>query len=169
ARDQGSGATKDRQTLRAAEIAARESLSPIERLEIELHPWVSFLIMPLFAFANAGLPLSSGNLTNSVAVAVFIGFVIGKPLGVLVFTWLALRAGVAVRPAGLGWGTIAGGGMLAGIGFTMALFIANLAFSESQIGSAKTGIFAASVVSAVAGMTMLLWLSVRGRRPQEIA
>jgi NhaA family Na+:H+ antiporter len=162
-RDQGSGATKDRQTLRAAEIAARESLSPIERLEIELHPWVSFLIMPLFAFANAGLPLSSDNIANSVTVAVFIGFVIGKPLGVLVFTWLAVRAGVAVRPAGLGWGTIAGGGMLAGIGFTMALFIANLAFSESQIGSAKTGIFAASVVSAVAAMAMLLGLSWRDK------
>jgi NhaA family Na+:H+ antiporter len=156
--DEGSGPTRDRQTLRAAEIAARESLSPLERLEIELHPWVSLIIMPLFAFANAGLPLSSGNLNNSVTVAVFVGFVFGKPLGVFLFSWLAVRAGVAVRPLGLSWGTIAGGALLAGIGFTMALFIAGLAFREDQIDGAKLGIFSASVVSAVASLAVLMWL-----------
>jgi NhaA family Na+:H+ antiporter len=98
ARDEGSGATKDRQTLHAAEIAARESLSPLERLEIELHPWVSFIIMPLFAFANAGLALSSGNLTNSVTVAVFVGFVFGKPLGVFLLAgWLCVQASQSAR------------------------------------------------------------------------
>lgn len=167
ARDEGSGATKDRQTLQAAEIAARESLSPLERLEIELHPWVSFIIMPLFAFANAGLPLSSGNLTNSVTLAVFIGFVLGKPLGILSFSWMAVRLGIAVRPSGLNWGTIAGGALLAGIGFTMALFIANLAFSESQIEGAKLGIFVASVVSAIAGLSLLIWLPKCGQLRDE--
>ncbi len=156
-RDDGSGATKDRQTLLAAEIATRESLSPLERLEMVVHPWVSFVIMPLFALANAGLPLSSGNFTNSVTVAIFLGFVFGKPIGVFLFSWLAVRLGIAVRPPGLGWGTIAGGGLLAGIGFTMALFIANLAFNESHIESVKSGIFAASVASAISGLAVLMW------------
>jgi NhaA family Na+:H+ antiporter len=103
-----------------------------------------------------------GDLSNSVTVAVFIGFVLGKPIGVLTFSWMAVRLGIAIRPAGLGWGTLAGGALLAGIGFTMALFIANLAFSESQIDEAKLGIFMASVVSAVAGLALLMWLPKHG-------
>jgi Na+:H+ antiporter, NhaA family len=79
--DHGSGDTKDRATLQVAEIAAREALSPVERLEFALHPWVGFVIMPLFAFANAGLPLSLGDLGHSVTVAVFVGFALGSPLG----------------------------------------------------------------------------------------
>jgi NhaA family Na+:H+ antiporter len=97
----GSGDTKDRQTLQVAEIAARETLSPVERLEIGLHPWVGFVIMPLFAFANAGLPLSLGDLGNSVTLAVFVGFALGKPIGVVTFSWLAVRSGIALRPADL--------------------------------------------------------------------
>jgi NhaA family Na+:H+ antiporter len=158
----GSGDTKDRQTLQVAEIAARETLSPVERLEIGLHPWVGFVIMPLFAFANAGLPLSLGDLGNSVTLAVFVGFALGKPIGVVTFSWLAVRSGIALRPADLSWQLLAGGGLLAGIGFTMALFIASLAFSESLIDSAKLGIFLASVVSAVAGLTLLMWLPAPG-------
>jgi NhaA family Na+:H+ antiporter len=164
--NQGSGDTKDRQTLQVAEIAARETLSPVERLEIGLHPWVGFVIMPLFAFANAGLPLSLGDLGNSVTLAVFVGFVLGKPIGVVTFSWLAVRSGIALRPADLSWQLLAGGGLLAGIGFTMALFIASLAFSESLIDSAKLGIFLASVVSAVAGLTLLMWLPAPGKSLQ---
>ena len=159
----GSGDTKDRQTLQVAEIAARETLSPVERLEIGLHPWVGFVIMPLFAFANAGLPLSLADLGSSVTVAVFVGFALGKPIGVMTFSWLAVRSGIALRPADLSWPLLAGGGLLAGIGFTMALFIAGLAFSESLIDSAKLGIFLASVVSAVAGFTLLMWLPAPGK------
>ncbi|MDX1488686.1 MAG: Na+/H+ antiporter NhaA, partial [Acidiferrobacterales bacterium] len=159
----GSGDTKDRQILQVAEIAARETLSPVERLEIGLHPWVGFFIMPLFALANAGLPLPLGDLGNSVTVAVFVGFVLGKPIGVLTFSWLAVRSGIALRPPELSWRLLAGGGLLAGIGFTMALFIANLAFSKSLIESAKLGIFLASVFSAVAGLALLMWLPTRGR------
>ena len=146
-----------------AEIAARETLSPVERLEIGLHPWVGFVIMPLFAFANAGLPLSLADLGSSVTVAVFVGFALGKPIGVMTFSWLAVRSGIALRPADLSWPLLAGGGLLAGIGFTMALFIAGLAFSESLIDSAKLGIFLASVVSAVAGFTLLMWLPAPGK------
>jgi NhaA family Na+:H+ antiporter len=162
----GSGDTKDRQTLQLAETAARETLSPVERLEIALHPWVGFVIIPLFAFANAGLPLSLSDLNNSVTVAVFIGFALGKPIGVLTFSWLAVRSGIAIRPPELSWRLLAGGGLLAGIGFTMALFIANLALGKSLIDSAKVGIFLASVFSAVAGLGLLMWLPARGRHPQ---
>jgi NhaA family Na+:H+ antiporter len=166
ASDEGSGATKDRRTLQVAEIAARETLSPVERLEIGLHPWVGFVIMPVFAFANAGLPLSWHGLTNSVTLAVLAGFALGKPIGVLAFTWLAVRLGIAIRPADLSWKLLAGGGLLAGIGFTMALFIANLAFDKRLIDSAKLGIFLASVVSAVAGLALLMSLP-RAKLPQE--
>jgi NhaA family Na+:H+ antiporter len=159
--DEGSEDTKDRQTLQLAEVAARESLSPVERLEIGLHPWVGFVIMPLFAFANAGLPLSFGDLTNSLTLAVFAGFALGKPVGVLGFSWLALRTGIAIRPPDLDWRLLAGGALLAGIGFTMALFIANLAFNPSLIDSAKLGIFLASGFSALAGLALLRWLPAR--------
>jgi NhaA family Na+:H+ antiporter len=163
--DEGSEDTKDRQTLQVAEIAARETLSPVERLEIGLHPWVGFVIMPLFAFANAGLPLSLREIGGSVTVAVLAGFVLGKPIGVLCFSWLAVRSGIAIRPPELGWRLLAGGGLLAGIGFTMALFISNLAFSKSLIDSAKLGIFLGSVVSAVAGLAVLTSLSLRRKHP----
>jgi NhaA family Na+:H+ antiporter len=151
----GSGMTPDRRTLQVAEIAAREALSPVERLELALHPWVAFAIMPLFALANAGMPISGLEFTSPVALAVFAGFVIGKPVGVLAFSWVAVRSGIAIRPPDLDWTLVAGGGLLAGIGFTMALFIANLAFSPVLIGEAKLGIFAASLVSAVAGLLLL--------------
>lgn len=159
---QGSGATRDRGTLRAAELAAREALSPAERLEIALHPWVGFLVMPIFAFANAGLPLFFKDLDISLTAAVFVGFFLGKPIGVLMFSWLAIYTGVARRPAGLTWIMLIGGSFLTGIGFTMALFIANLAFSENLISSAKLGIFSASVLSAAVGLAVLAWQLRKG-------
>lgn len=161
--DQRGGDTKDRETLQVAEVAARESLSPVERLEIGLHPWVGFFVMPVFAFANAGLPLSVEDLGSSVTVAVFVAFVLGKPIGIVTLSWLAVRAGIAIRPPDLDWKLLAGGGLLAGIGFTMALFIANLAFSPALINPAKMGIFLASVVSAAAGLAVLRWLPTRGK------
>ncbi len=162
--EEGSGDTRDRRTLLTAEIAVRESLSPVERLEIGLHPWVGFVIMPLFALANAGLPLATDGIGNPVTVAVFLAFALGKPFGILTFSWVALRSGLASRPRGLNWSLITGGGMLAGIGFTMALFIANLAFEPHLLDSAKLGILLASVFSALAGMAMLLWASARQRQ-----
>lgn len=161
ASSESSGDTQDRQTLQMAEIAARETLSPVERLEIALHPWVGFVIMPLFAFANAGLSLTLSDLDRSITVAIFLGFVVGKPIGILLFSWLALRLHIAIRPPELSWRLLAGGSLLAGIGFTMALFIANLAFDKSLIDSAKLGIFFASIFSAVAGLVLLRWLPAR--------
>lgn len=153
------GHTKDRDTLQMAEIAARETLSPVERLEIGLHPWVGFVVMPLFALANAGMLISLEDMANPVAVAVFVGFTLGKPVGVFAFSWMAVRAGIASLPPELNWRLVAGGGLLAGIGFTMALFIADIAFSPDLINGAKLGIFLASVSSAIAGLAWLLWLS----------
>ncbi|WP_242521861.1 Na+/H+ antiporter NhaA [Motiliproteus sp. SC1-56] len=163
ASDESSRDTKDRHTLQMAEVAAREVLSPVERLEIMLHPWVAFVIMPLFAFANAGLPLTFGGIDSSITLAIFMGFVLGKPLGILFFTWLAVRLHIAIFPPELNWRLLTGGSFLAGIGFTMALFIANIAFSESLIDGAKLGIFLASVVSAVVGLSLLVWLPGRGK------
>jgi NhaA family Na+:H+ antiporter len=128
-----------------------------------LHPWVGFFIMPLFALANAGVALSLTDMSDPVTVAIFFGFAAGKPIGVFSFTWVAVRLGIASRPDDLGWGLVAGGALLAGIGFTMALFIANLAFSENLIGAAKLGIFFASAFSAFAGLTALAWLTRPGR------
>jgi NhaA family Na+:H+ antiporter len=137
--------------------AFRETLSPVERLEMMLHPWVSFAIMPLFAFANAGMPLSSADFGSPVTFAIFVGFAIGKPIGIVTFGWLAVRSGLASRPPDMGWGMLAGGGLLAGIGFTMALFIADLAFDDALIDAAKLGILSASVASAAAGLAVLAW------------
>jgi NhaA family Na+:H+ antiporter len=149
--------------VRAAGKAAREALSPVERLEAALHPWVAFGVMPLFALANAGVPVSLRGLSDPVALAVAAGFVLGKPVGVVGFACLAVRSGLAAPPAELGWGALAGGGVLAGIGFTMALFIAGLAFRGGPLlDAAKLGILAASVVSAAAGLALLAWLARRG-------
>lgn len=142
--------------LRQVEVASRESLSPLERIETALHPWVGFVIMPVFALANAGVPVSLDSVGQPVALAVLAGLVLGKPLGVLLFSWLATRTGLAVLPAGVGWGALLGGGLLAGIGFTMALFIADLALPAELLDTAKVGVLVASGLAAVAGMAVLL-------------
>lgn len=164
--DHWSGNTAARKALRMAEAAARETLSPVERLEMMLHPWVGFVIMPLFAFANAGVPISFAELGSPVTVAIFVGFALGKPIGVFVFSWLAVRAGIAIRPPDLNWILLAAGSLLAGIGFTMALFIANLAFSPSLINAAKLGILSASFFSSMAGIVLLSGWSASGKCPK---
>jgi len=156
-----------RKAWRLSEAAIRETLSPVERLEMMLHPWVSFLIMPLFAFANAGMTLSLMDVGSPITLAVFVGFTLGKPIGIAAFGWLAVRSGLASRPPDMAWGMLVGGGLLAGIGFTMALFIADLAFEAALINPAKLGILSASVVSAAAGLTVLAW-STRGQRELEL-
>lgn len=148
----------DRQVLKTAEAAAREALSPLERLEMLLHPWVGFVIMPLFAFANAGVVISFSELSGSVYMAIFAGLVIGKPVGIILFSWLATYTKLAVRPPDLSWLYLAAGGILAGIGFTMSLFIAHLALSPTLVDVAKLGILSASLFSALTGIILLCWL-----------
>ena len=135
---------------------ARESVPPLERIEAALHPWVSFGIMPLFALANAGVSLRLDSLAHPVSIAVAAGLVIGKPIGILLTSWVFVRLGIARLPSDLSWPMIAAGGFLGGIGFTMALFIAGLALGESLLDPAKVGILVGSLVSAIIGAAMLL-------------
>jgi NhaA family Na+:H+ antiporter len=145
-------------TLNHVHVARREAMSPAESLIETLHPWVAFGIMPLFALANAGVSLSGASLDGDsvrVGVAVALGLVVGKPIGVLAASGLALRAGVATLPAGLGPRQILVLGVVAGVGFTMSIFIAQLAFADAQLlAAAKLGVLGASFVAAVAGLAL---------------
>jgi NhaA family Na+:H+ antiporter len=156
-----SGDTPDRRDLREAGRAVSESLSPVERLELALHPWVGFVVMPVFALANAGVAMDANDLGQTISIAIVAGLVLGKPIGVLGFSWLAVRSGLAVRHPDLSWPFLTAGAFLAGIGFTMSLFIANLAFDPKMLGAAKLGILVGSAVSASVGLLALLWLVTR--------
>ena len=145
-----------RSVLQTIERTMREALSPLERLENALHPWQSFFIVPLFALVNAGVAFQLSDLAEPVAIAVMLGLVVGKPLGIVLFAWLAVRLGLGRLPDGVSWPVLLGGGCLAGIGFTMALFIANLALPDAALSAAKVGILVGSLVSAVLGMALLL-------------
>ena len=147
--------------LSMLEEDCRDAESPMLRFEHALGPWVKHAIMPIFALANAGVVLGGGNaldeLVHPISVGVICGLVLGKPIGVVGFSWLAIRSRLATLPEGAAWRQLIGVGMLAGIGFTMSLFIANLAFGvNSTLEIAKVGILAASVISGIAGMLLLL-------------
>jgi NhaA family Na+:H+ antiporter len=142
--------------LRQTERAIRKSISPLERHETELHPWVGFLIMPVFAMANAGVPIQAADIVDPVALATALGLFVGKPVGILLFSFLAVKLGITRLPEGVNWGAIVGGGFLAGIGFTMALFISGLALSGPLLDAAKVGVMAGSALSAAVGMTLLI-------------
>lgn len=158
-----SGNTQERHDLRRAGIAVTESLSPVERLEIMLHPWAGFVIMPIFALANAGVAISAADIGQPVSAAIVAGLVVGKPIGVIVFSYFAVWSRLANRPTELDWSFLAAGGFLTGIGFTMSLFIAGLAYSASMLDAAKVGILMGSSVSAATGLLMLSWLTQRKR------
>ena len=161
---QWSGDKIEGATLRTAAAAVRETLSPVERLEMLLHPWVGFIILPLFALANTGVSLTGANLTSPISLAVFLGFVFGKPIGIVLFSWISVKLRIATLPKNVNWGMLLGSGMLAGIGFTMSLFIAELAYSPEQINAAKLGIFSASICSALLGLTFLRYFSVKEKQ-----
>lgn len=140
--------------------AIRISLQPpLQRFEHALHPWVAFLIMPLFALANAGVALPGdplGTLGEPVTLGVVFGLVVGKPLGISVCTWLGVRAGILQLPQGVAWRQVLSVGCVAGIGFTMSLFIANLAFDDAaHLDNAKLGILGASLIAGVVGYAAL--------------
>jgi NhaA family Na+:H+ antiporter len=134
---------------------ARETISPLERLLTALHPWVAFGIMPLFALANAGVVLQPEAASHAIAWAVGAGLLVGKPLGIVLFSWLAVHAGVAHLPSGATWWSVLGAACLGGIGFTMSLFIAGLALEGKLLDSAKIGTLASSALSAVIGYLLL--------------
>jgi NhaA family Na+:H+ antiporter len=154
--NESSGARAD---VEPARFAVREAVSPLQRLEDKLHPWVAFVIMPLFALANAGVALSPSSLGEPIAVAVAAGLALGKPVGILLLCGLAVRSRITSLPNGVTWGMLAGGACLAGIGFTMALFLNALAFPAALFPAAeaagKIGTLAGSVVSAAMGSLVL--------------
>jgi NhaA family Na+:H+ antiporter len=138
--------------------AAREAVSPLERLETALHPWVRFGIMPLFALANAGVALDPRAAVEPVAIAVATGLLLGKPVGITLFSWAAVRLGLARLPGGVSWPVMVGAGCLGGIGFTMSLFIAALALpAEDLLAAGKLGTLAGSTASAALGSAVLLF------------
>jgi NhaA family Na+:H+ antiporter len=152
------------------QFAVREAVSPLHRLEHGLHPWVAFGIMPLFALANAGVVLSPSSLAEPVAMAVAAGLAVGKPVGILIACALAVRLQVSSLPEGVTWGMLAGGACLAGIGFTMALFLNALAFPAADFpafeAAGKIGTLTGSLISAVLGAVILSSV-LRQRAPIE--
>ncbi len=146
------------ETLRQVHIARREAMSPSESLIETLHPWVAFGIMPIFALANAGVSLGGAALDATswqVGLGVAVGLVVGKPLGVLLASWLTLKTGLGTLPLGLSVRHLLVLGVVAGVGFTMALFVAQLAFTDSRLlSAAKLGILAASGVAAVSALVL---------------
>ncbi len=147
------------------EAACHHVQPPLHRMEQALRPWVSFVIMPLFAFANAGVRLLPGNhggapsrsFWNLVTTGILLGLFLGKPLGIFLFSLLSTRIRVAVLPERVTWKHIHAAGWLAGIGFTMSLFVGGLAFGESALlDDAKIGIFSGSLLAGITGSALLL-------------
>ncbi|MEX2247430.1 MAG: Na+/H+ antiporter NhaA [Dehalococcoidia bacterium] len=140
--------------------------SVLGRLEHTLHPWTSFGVIPVFALANAGVELGGDAIADAVrsrvTVGVLLGLAVGKPAGILLFSWLAVRAGLAALPARTGWAQVAAASMIAGIGFTVSLFIAELAFSDAAlVDDAKIGIFAGSALIGAAGFVLMRLLPLQ--------
>ncbi len=167
----GAGHEAQQQTLLHLRKMTSQAVAPLDRLEHELHALVAFGIVPLFAFANAGVALGPSALSaaagSPLTWAVLLALAIGKPAGILAGTWVAVRAGARVPP-GVTWSALAGLGVLAGIGFTVSLFITELAFTdEAAAEAAKLGIIGASVVAGVGGYVALRVIAARRRRGTE--
>jgi Na+/H+ antiporter NhaA len=145
---------------RLARLEIRTATSSNERLQHLFHPWTSYVVVPLFALANAGIELDGGLLpqafTSPITLGVLFGYVVGKPVGILGGSWLLTRASAGRLRPPVGWAAIAGGGTIAGVGFTVALLVATLAFEGRQLEEAKVGILSAALAAA-----LLTWLLFR--------
>lgn len=145
--------------LKEVESASDRVISPLQSLEDNLHGVVNFIILPLFAFVNAGVVFSGeGELLSDVSVAVASGLLLGKFLGIYSFSWLTIKSGVAPMPLGMNWKNIAGVALLGGIGFTVSLFVANLSFGSTHsilLNQAKFGVLSGSIISGILGYIVL--------------
>ena len=143
---------------------ASETASPLERLEGRLGLWVSLLVVPVFAFANAGVFIDAANVDGRVFWGVWLGLVLGKPIGIVLACVLAVRLGLGRLPSGVSWGQLVGLGVTAGIGFTVALYVTGLSFTDPLLtSSAKLGVLAASTAAGTLG-----YLALRvARRPSK--
>ena len=152
-------------TALAVPVRDPQGGSPLQQVEHGLHPWVAFLVLPMFGFCNAGVSLqgvSMQTLAQPVTLGIGLGLVIGKAVGVFGASWLAIRLGLAAMPAQASWRQLLGVAVLCGIGFTMSLFIGGLAFAEQGAeweARVKLGVLAGSLVAAVAG-SLILWRAV---------
>lgn len=146
--------------------------SPLRELEHALHPWVAYMILPIFAFANAGVPLaglSFADLLHPVPLGIALGLFVGKQVGVLGFTWAGAKLGLCRLPDGIGWGQIYGVACLTGVGFTMSLFIGTLAFADPEmLNNVRIGVLSGSIMSALLGYAVLR-LAVSGARTPATA
>jgi NhaA family Na+:H+ antiporter len=154
------GGHERHRALRELQEIRHATLSPLDHLTNLLHPWVAFLVMPIFAFSNAGVALSTETfndpLAQKVAIAVALGLLLGKPLGITFFSYAAVKARIAVLPAGVSWPAVMATGVLAGIGFTVALFVTALAFEDPlPTAGSKIGILSGSAVATVLGVLIL--------------
>jgi NhaA family Na+:H+ antiporter len=161
---QSRGRTKQNVELQESAVLEIEDIceqvqAPLQKMEHSLNSWVSFLIMPIFAFANAGVTISLNNLHREelpVMLGILIGLTVGKPLGISCACWLSVRAGIATLPEGVNWRQMICTGVLAGIGFTMSIFIASLAFSNQvDLTVAKISILIASALAGILGLLLL--------------
>lgn len=151
---------------------ATRAQSPLERNIHLLHPWVTYVIMPIFALVNAGVHISGFDFTsfihNDIALGVILGLLLGKPVGVLLMSWLAVKGNIASLPRGVTWTHIAAVGFLAGIGFTMALFVSNLALKVPELEMfSKLGILAGSLLSGILGSIMIMRLPDTEKSTQQ--
>ncbi len=159
---------QQREAAESLESVSELVQTPLQRLEHALHPWVTFVVMPIFALANAGVSFSDvglvQSLSSTVGLGIVIGLVVGKQIGITLFSWVAVRIGVANMSEGVSWRQIYGVAWLAGIGFTMSIFIASLAFQNTQfLFMAKLAILTASVVGGIIGFIIL-----RSAIPREV-
>ncbi len=153
-------------TLRTLDAIHARIESPTDRLLRTVEPWSSYVALPIFALANAGVTWTAGVLDGQgrLIVAIALGLVVGKPVGIIVASWLAVRSGIADKSEAYTWRQLCGAGALGGIGFTMSLFIAGIAFHEqATYAAAKIAIFAASLIAGACGV-MILWPKVEGRK-----
>jgi Na+/H+ antiporter NhaA len=147
---------------------ARESVSPLDRLEASIHPWSAFVVVPIFALANAGVRVVdidfAAAVTSPVSLGVGLGLVVGKMFGITLATWIAVRTGAGKLPKRTGWHEIVGLAAIAGIGFTVSLFITELAFtSDVLVNQAKIGIFIGSGLAGAIGY----WILRSSKTPDE--
>jgi Na+/H+ antiporter NhaA len=154
---------------RSARRSVASALSANERLQYELHPWTSYLIVPVFALANAGIHIDGQLLGDAVGspitLGIAVGYVIGKPVGILSASWLASRTWLAGLRRGLSWPVTAGGGAVAGVGFTVSILIASLAFEGSELDQAKIGVLAALIISPLVAWAIF---QLTSRLPEEV-
>jgi NhaA family Na+:H+ antiporter len=134
--------------------------SPAQRLEHGLHPWTTYLILPIFALANAGVTITFDlSLLTPISMGIIFGLVLGKSIGITLFTWITTRVGLSELPANISWMQLFSASWLAGIGFTMSLFIASAAFRDPDLlATAKLGILAGSILAGIIG-SVLLWIN----------